>query len=265
MKTLLKLTEENYHSLQANQQYMSNSQYKRFRQCEAKAYAEVQGLWFTPPSEALQVGSYVHAGLEGVLDQFKENNPSLFNKKGELYAPYKQADKMLETLREDPFCMFILEGQKELIMTAEFAGAMWKIKVDVYNQERDRMVDLKTTRGIHDRVWMKDRGYVSFVEAYGYIGQMAIYAEVEKRSSGRNEWLEPLIVAVSKEDVPDKAIINFDNERLAIELEEIEANMPRIIAVKQGLEKPNRCDRCDYCRSTKKLNKILHYSELIEQ
>jgi PDDEXK-like domain of unknown function (DUF3799) len=264
MKTLIQLTAENYHSLKANQDYMSNSQYKDFRKCEASALAKVKGEWFSPPSDALLVGSYVHAGIEGVLDEFKADNPSLFTKKGELYSQYKHADKMLHVLQEDPFCMFVLEGQQEIIITEEFAGVMWKAKLDVYNQDRGRIVDLKTCKSIRDKVWDKDRGYVSFVEAYGYIGQMALYTELEKRHSGRKEWLEPLIVAVSKEEVPDKAIINFDNERLAVELEEVERNMPRIIAVKHGNEKPNRCDKCDYCKATKKVKTILHYSELID-
>ncbi|MCY9512380.1 PD-(D/E)XK nuclease-like domain-containing protein, partial [Paenibacillus larvae] len=32
-----------------------------------------------------------------------------------------------------------------------------------------------------------------------------------------------------------------------------------------GHEEPIRCEKCRYCRETKKLNSIIHYSELLAQ
>lgn len=260
---MLTLTQQNYHSIEADQQYMSNSLYKDFLQCEAQAMAKLNGDWIEPPSEAMLVGSYLHAWAEGVLDEFTEEHPEMFTKGGGLKAGFKQADKMIETLQNDPFCMFALQGEKEVIITADFAGATWKAKLDVYNPESGRFADIKTTRAIDTRIWLDGVGYCRFIEAYGYLKQMALYAELERIQSGRNEWLEPLIVAVSKENVPDKAIINFDNDRIAMELEEIESHMPRILDVKHGREEPKACGHCDYCKSTKKLSRIMHYTELI--
>ena len=53
-----------------------------------------------------------------------------------------------------------------------------------------------------------------------------------------------------------------DPERLVKELADVEAHMPRILAVKMGAEEPVRCENCDYCRSTKQLTGAIHYSEL---
>ncbi|MFZ7753643.1 PD-(D/E)XK nuclease-like domain-containing protein [Bacillus velezensis] len=70
-------------------------------------------------------------------------------------------------------------------------------------------------------------------------------------------------MGVSKEDPPDKAVINIDKGRMEVELEEIEQRMGRILQVKHGGEKPERCERCKYCRATNQLNSIIHFSELI--
>lgn len=260
---LLTLTNQNYHSLEANKVYMSNSQYKDFLECESKAMAKING-WVESVPTVFGVGSYVHAAFEGTLDQYKIDYADvIFNSKGKPYADYAKADDMIHTIKSDPFCMFVLQGEKEVIMTAGFAGAHWKIKVDSHNPEKGRLADIKTVRSIRDKIWDTERGYVSFVEAYKYDTQMAIYAEIEKRWSMRGDWLKPLIVAVSKEDIPDKEVIGFDENDIERELDSIAANMPRIMAVKGGHEEPGRCENCRYCRQTKKLNGIIHYLDLV--
>ena len=170
---------------------------------------------------------------------------------------------MIKVLENDALCQFVLEGQHEVIITQELFGAKWKAKLDVYDPKA-RIVDLKTTRGIHHKVWDAfNGGYVSWAEAYGYIGQLSVYAELERRWTGRENWLEPLIVAVSKEDPPDKAVIAIDEGRMELELEQVESELPRVLAVKNGQEKPFSCGECRYCRETKQLSSIIHFSELI--
>lgn len=260
---MMLLTSQNYHSKEANKIFMSNSQYKDFLKCEAYAMAKLNG-WMEPTPAAFGVGSYVHAAMEGTLDEYRaEHAEHIFNSKGKPYAEYDKADEMVRVLQADPFIRFILQGQKEVIMTANFAGAPWKIRIDNYNPEKKRFADLKTMKSIRDKHWHDKYGYVSFVEFYGYVTQMAIYAEIERIWSGRDEWLEPLIVAVSKEDVPDKEVIGFTENDLQTELDQIEMNMPRILSVKKGLEEPERCGKCRYCRETKQVRKIIHYSDLL--
>lgn len=268
---MLQLTPENYYSDEANREYMSYSQYKSFLPeyggCEAMAMAKLWGGWSEPESDALLLGSYVHAWNEGTLEQFKFDHPELSSSKGEtkgqLKATYKIADTMIETLQNDEWCMKALEGEKEKIITSEFAGCWWKMKADVLNTESGRIVDLKTCRSLSERVFNEaERRYQHWIEAYGYIGQMAAYREVERRAARREQGLSPLIVAVTKEEVPDKAILFFNDEELNYELEKIEFNMPHILEVKNRILKPERCEKCRYCRETKKVSKILHYSEL---
>ena len=60
------LTNENYYSPESNMEYMSVSQYKQFKRCEAATMAELRGEWQQPKSTALLVGSYVDACLKAL-------------------------------------------------------------------------------------------------------------------------------------------------------------------------------------------------------
>lgn len=267
METKLKLTLDNYYTPEADMAYMSVSQYKNFLKCEAYALAKAKGEFTEEKSDALLFGSYVHSWLDGTVDQFREQNPELFSgrgaTKGQLKAQYKAADAIIEVIKNDPFVMMALEGQKEVIMTGELFGVMWKIRIDVYNPEQGRFADLKTVQDIYKRYYDPVVGYCSFVEAFGYVTQMAVYSEIERQYRGGSDWLEHYIVAVSKEDWPNKEIITIDPERLAIELEEIDSRLERITQVKEGAIEPKRCGKCAYCRRTKRITSVISYMDLI--
>lgn len=262
----MNLTKDNYYSQEADRHYFSVSQYKSFLKCESAALAKLNSKYVEPKNDSLLFGSYVHSWLDGSMEQFKSDNPELFSSKGatkgKLKATYKLADEMIDVIKNDPFCMMALEGEKEVIMTGELFGAPWKIRMDVHNPTQGRFADLKTVKAIRERYYHPDLGYCSFVEAYGYITQMAIYSEIENQNRG-GDWLENFIVAVSKEDPPDKAVIMIDQERLVLELEEVNSKMDRLIQVKTGLIEPKRCEKCHHCRRTKKVRNVTHYLELI--
>ncbi len=263
---MLELTHANYHSIAANRDYMSRSQYMGFvYECEAKAMAKLYDGWVDVPTTAQEVGQYVHSWNDGTQNEFRENHPNMFTKANTLRADYLVANTMIDCLQDDPFAMSFLDGKKETILTAEMYGAPWKIRMNVQNILSRRMVDLMTTRSILGKVWDEAvHGYVSFIELYKVPLKAAIYSEVERLALGRaaEDWSEFMIVAVSKEKYPDKAVINLTNPtRLAAELAAVEAAMPRIIALKAGIEEPIRCERCDYCRSTKVLNEVIQYFE----
>lgn len=267
MQQMLNLTLDNYYTSEADKHYMSVSQYKNFLTCEAMAIARANGTYKDNKTDALLLGSYVHAWLDGTQEKFKEENPEIFSSKGpskgKLKAQYKNADLMVKVLETDPFAMMALDGEKEVIMTGELFGLPWKIRIDVYNPKYGRFADLKTVADIYKKHYVDEVGYCSFVEAYGYITQMAVYSEIERQNRNGSDWLESYIVAVSKEDPPNKEVITIDTDRLAVELETVEKKMERIRLVKHGEVAPKKCGKCDYCRSSKKLSGVIHYSELI--
>lgn len=245
---------------------MSVSQFKSFMECSARALAELKGECSRPHSNALTVGSYVHAAFESeeAFNQFVENNKkTIINTKGNKYADFTQADKMIKTLKDDKFAMFALEGEKEVIYTAQLYGAQWKIKVDNINHERKMFSDLKTTQELGKRYWSdKHSRYVSFVEAYDYVLQMAIYREIIYQNTG--EYYKPYIVAVTKQDPPDKAILHFDESRFDFEKEYVITHLPRTVQMKSGEIEPLRCEKCDYCRATKQLRNTFEIEYLLE-
>lgn len=265
----MELNPNNYHGIEANQEYLSASQYSEFvDKCEAMALAKVRGEYQEPPDINLLVGSYIHSYFESpeAFEKIKESTPELISSKGktkgELKTEFQFANRMIETLEADPYCMMMLQGNSEVIMTAEMFGAMWKIKIDKYRPDIRFIVDLKSTRSINELVWSNERwAKVSFIDAYNYVRNMAIYCEVERLNTGFAEWCEPYIVAVSKEDPPDKAVISLqDDYRFKRELAEIEANVPRILKLKAGLIVPKKCGKCAWCRQTKKITQVTHYS-----
>lgn len=258
---MLKLTSQNYFSPEAERQYMSNSQYGNFLKCEAMAMAKLNGE-VLPSPDAFLLGNYVHAWSEGTLDEFKENNPELFAKNRQLYAKYASGDAMIATLAGDKLIQFLMNGKRETIVTAMLFGIPWKAKIDILADKW--IADIKTTKGIYEKHWDVERGaYVNFVEFYRYVRQMAIYTELERVTNGRDERLESYIIAVSKDDIPDKAVIEFDEESLQHELDQIAVNIERITFVKNGMLEPKRCGRCEHCRRTNQLKRAVHYSDIL--
>ena len=261
------LTHDNYHSLEANRDYMSCSQYKGFLECEAKESAKISGAWEDILSTPLEVGQYVHSWNAARMMAFMETHPNMFKRDGYLKAEYVVANLMIECLQEDDFAMACLSGDKETILTADMYGATWKIMPDVLDSPAGRIVDLTTTSSIHEKVWQESsRSFVPFFEFQKKPLKMAIYSEVERLAAGRTAetYVDYLLVAVSKEKQPDKAVIRMtDSERLKTELQMIGANMPRISELKAGTLEPIRCEKCSYCRTTKALSDIIPYSDLL--
>jgi hypothetical protein len=264
------LTADNYYSLEADNHYMSCSLLQKFWECEAKACAYLRGEYVSEKTTALLVGNYVHSHFQSpeAKKRFMSENPDMCLKNGGLKSEYKQADKMIEALEQDEFCMYMLRGQKEVIVTAELFGMPWKVRFDNYCPGERFASDLKTTRSITDKDWVVRDGMnvkVSFIEAFDYMMRAAIYCEVERIAAGRAEgdWLNFYIVAVSKEDPPDKAVISLkDPTRYTAELERVKDSLMRIKLLKQGILQPIRCGRCDYCRSSKKVEGVINYRDL---
>lgn len=261
---MLELNHDNYFSLEADREYFSVSQFKAFRECEAKTVAKLNGTWVDGDNDAFTLGSYVHLWSEGGnLGEFRAAHPEMFKKDGTLLKKFEVADKMIQTLAEDPLIEKVREGQKEVIMTGDLFGTPWKIMIDIYNPSKGVFVDLKTTREISKKYWNEElRVKQNFVEFYDYLLQMSVYAEVERLNRGSDDYLQPHIIAVSKEEIPDKAVILVGTEFIKDKLLEVETLLQRLIKVKTGQEEPTRCEHCDYCRSTKKIERMLHYTEL---
>ena len=180
---MIEISKENYYTPEADLNTFSVSQYKLFKQCEAKALAKVKDQYRQADNEAFLLGKYIHAWSEGTIEQFKADNPGLFISrgatKGQLKSTYQVADKMIKTLSEDKVCNNFLQGEKEVIIQGELFGVKWRGMVDILNINKGFFGDLKTTQGIY-----KKYSGLNFIEQYGYIEQMAVYRELIKQQFG---------------------------------------------------------------------------------
>lgn len=246
----MKLNNENYYSEKANAEYMSVSQLKTWLSCPARAVASLKGDYTMPEKTALLVGGYVDAWAEGTLDEFKENHPSIFKRNGELKADYIQADEIIERIKsDDVFCKYALEGEKQVIETAEMFGCKWKIKID--NLREDAIVDLKC---------MKDMARVmgvSFIEYWHYDWQLAVYQQVHYLNTGKR--LPCYLAVVTKETPSNIEVIHIPQWRLDECLAEIEMKMPHILAMRSGKDEVIGCGVCDYCRGVKKVSEPIDF------
>jgi len=261
----LVLTADNYYSQEANKKYMSVHQYLSFaggmlsKGCEERAVKELSGEWVEPTTDAMLVGSYVDSYFEGTLDEFKAEHKEIFTAKGELKAQYKRAEKMIARCEQDEYFMKYMSGEKQVIMTGEWGGCDWKIKIDSYIP-KVAIVDLKTSADIH-RAWRTPDGYCSFIEAFNYDKQLAVYQKIVEINTGYK--LPCYIAVVTKEDCPEIQIIHIDQFSLDNALNQVKMNLENVISVKNGEAEPIRCERCDYCKSTKKLFKPISFRDLI--
>ena len=258
------LTNENYYSIEANKKYLSVSQYKDFigtdgsLKCEAKALAKINGTWTEEPTTAMLIGSFVDAHYEGTIEAFKNKNPELFTLKGELKAPFKQAEEIIKTGESDEMFSTYMSGEKQVIMTADLFDTPWKIKLDVVHKGKC-LVDLKVIKSIYDKVW-SNGAYMNFIQSYGYITQGAVYQRIYKINTG--EELPFFLACLTKETPTDKAIIQIPDIEMELELSHIKMNIDHIIKLKNREEPPVRCEKCGYCRSTKILSEVTSFYDL---
>lgn len=272
----MELTRDNYYTVEADREYMSCSQYQSFLECEAATMARLYGLYKPTETEALLVGNYVHTALESdeAHEQWVESHMDTVYKlkvnqrSGELlitgkYAPFEKADKIIQVFLTDPtFKKFILmDGENEKIMTGELFGLKWKIRLDKYIPSSRIIIDYKTSADLTKTEYNHETGErESFLEFLGYLMRAAVYSEIEKQNSKNSEDPPFVILAVSKQDPPDRgAYLLNHKQRYDYELERVKERIIRIRKVKEGRAKPTRCGHCEYCRQTKKLSNVVPY------
>lgn len=257
---MLELNRENYFSAEANREYMSVSQYKSFKKCEAAALAEINGEYERPKTEALLIGSYVDACFEGTEAEFALNHPEMFNgRTGELKAAFKKAYDVINRLKQDKVWMhYATGGAEQVIMVGEISGVPFKIAID--NLHPDMIVDRKIMKDF-EPIYVEEQGRLPWYEAWGYDTQGAAYREVLRQNTGK---LLPFILAAgTKEEEPDLALLEIDTESLDFELSELEKNVPKYDAIKKGIIPAERCKKCAYCRRTKVLTAPINTKEIM--
>lgn len=271
-----KLTKNNYFSQEANRLYSGASQLKQFVKCEAEAMAMLNGeIEREEDKTALLQGKYVHAWVEGTLDKFIEEHPEIISSrgatKGELKKDFAICETVIDVLKNDKALMSIItQCDKEQVFTGVLWGLPIKIMVDLLNIDKGYFADLKIMKNIRELYWSNEyKRKVNFIIHWKYDWQMAIYCEILKQNTG--EYLTPNIIALSKEDTPNKELITFETEQddslkqfLEITLEEMKPHILRVKELKEGKAEPIGCGKCDYCKSKKKITEPIYWLDLGE-
>ena len=271
----MKLTNSNYYGTKANQEFMSVSQFKDFKRCEAMAMAKIKGEYEQPKSSALLLGSFVDEMLTGTKkSQIKfivENRSDIFQKSSKLskntdeeltcllndcltdifnaenkpYAEIVQALETIEKIKKQPLMMEHFKSKHQTIMTGEIAGVPFKIKMDNY----------KPNEFISDGKYMASLRspnlFEPMVKYWGYDIQGAVYQEIVYQNTGKR--LPFYLDIATKEKPTHLAVAEINQYDLDEALEIVKALAPRYQAIKKGEIEPERCDEydCNYCTETK--------------
>lgn len=241
-----RLTARNYYSTEMNKLYWSASQLKAFLDCPARAVAEMRGEYERPKSDALLIGSYVDAAFEGKrsFDTFQLEHPEVYKRDGMLKSEFVKAEAMIARAKSDKVFMDFMRGRKQVIKTATLWGVPFKAKFDVL--AKDRIVDLKTVKDFKP-LYREGEGRLNVVDYWRWTLQMALYQLIE----GHN--LPCYIAAITKEEPSDLAVIEIPQSRMDAEIDFVSSRIEMFKGMKDGVLEPDRCEKCAYCRATRKL------------
>ena len=259
------LTEENYFSKENEVKYIGSSQFKDFLKCEYEALQKVKGEVEEEKSTALLASSYIDEYFSGTLDKFKENHPEMFSSRGEskgqLKSEYKYLDDIIAQAENDPKFLKYISGEHQVIMTGEIEGVPVKIKIDSYFKNKC-IVDLKAVKDFN-LIWNdKDHCKDNFIDFYSYTIQAAIYQEIVRQNTGQE--LPFIIAALTKEKISERALLNIPQDIINEKLKFVKSHIKRFKDIKDGLIEPQKCGRCDCCKSIAKVINIYNYKDYFE-
>lgn len=245
------LTNETYFD---KDEYMTVSQFKSYQKCEIMGISP-----FGEPTDAMLIGSYVDAFVEGTLDEFKEKHPEIISSKGAtkggLKKDFVKADEICDYISNNEVFMQFMSGDKQTIMNGFINDIPFKIKMDSYSKGI-AINDLKVMRTVTN-----DNGeYYDFITKWGYDIQLACYQEIVRQNTG--EQLPCFICAVTKETPINSVIINIPQYVLDKALYIVESQIERFYEVKIGNENAIGCGKCNYCISLRKNTPIISMEDL---
>lgn len=243
-----KLTKETYRT---NHEYMSYSRLVSYSKCEAAALAGYR----EPSSKAQLIGSYVDAHFSKELEEFEKEHPEIYNSKtGELKVDFIQANDIIARAEKDKVFSYYMSGEKQVIMTGVIEGIKFKIKMDSFMPGKF-IADLKVVKDFK-KVWSDTlKSYTNFIEAYDYDIELAIFQEVVRQNT---EIILPCYIpAITKEVPSDIDVFYLRQEMLDEALNYVKKVLiPRYKKLIAGEVAPHRCEKCAYCRGTKKARVI---------
>ena len=245
----MELTSHNYYSQEANQTFMSVSQFKDFMKCPAMAMAKLSGTYEEDFSKALLLGSYFDESLTGTPESQQkflfENEKLIFKKGGGKYAEFVQADETIELVKAQPVMMHYLSGKHQVIMTGEIEGVPFKIRMDSY-EPGEYITDLKYMASLRS-----PNLFEPMIKYWDYDYQAACYQEIVRQNTG--DKLPFIFVVATKEKPAHLEVGEISQWNMDEALEKVRNYIRSFQRIKNGEAEAVRCEdyNCDYCTTTK--------------
>lgn len=265
LKNLPKLNKKNYYT---NNAYLDNSTYQNFMKCEAAALHELDNPVSRPPAIPLLVGNYVHSYFESKKSHetfvnqnsnFKDTDgkaKDLIHTKKGLRSEFITAEDMIKRLENDDLFQYFYnakECKKESIVTGNLFDVKWKGKIDSLNVDAGYFCDIKTVDDINKKHWSVDNHeWVSFFKDRNYATQMGLYKTLLQMMYHKP--FACYVFAVDKTKGNGLTAIEVPFQDMTDALDSVEEHLPRVIQVMNHEVTPARCERCEYCKETKKLD-----------
>jgi len=252
--------EANYHTLKANQNSMSFSQFKDFviewGGCPARAFEKhVTGKYKDPDKDVFVLGNLGHKIVlePHTLNDWYETHKKILFLYGDKEKGYKKTTETIRTAANEIKGAAIynqyLTGQKERFFVFYLGGVLWRCKLDVFGD--GFLTDLKFVRDFQDiySPYYKER--VTWWKNWHYHLQFSVYSEAIVQTQNKKRPIAHLIAATK----PSKGSINHDQitfmpDYLQAGLEVIEKMLPQVMEIKRGEVEPKRCGHCEYCCKT---------------
>ncbi|MBO7709350.1 MAG: PD-(D/E)XK nuclease-like domain-containing protein, partial [Lachnospiraceae bacterium] len=231
----MQLNEQNYFSREADQAFFSASQIKSFKKCEAATMTALRGDYVRPMSQALLQGQFVDEALTGDFGEWAMHHPEISKRDGNLKAEFMLCQEMVSRARRDPLFMSFMDGEHQVILTADLFGVPFKAKFDVLGP--DKIVDLKTVKDLSAK-YLPGQGRVDFATAWDWPLQMAIYQQIYEKVEGVR--LPCYLAVITKETPADIRLVQIEQERMDAEMAWLEQALPRYEMIKDGAIDPER-------------------------
>lgn len=253
----MKLTEENYFSVEADKEYMSVSQFKNFKNCQAKAMHDLD-IKDTTYKSAFIEGHLFEELVSGDAEKYMKEHPEIISTRGstagQLKAEFQRVVNAAEKFNSQKFFRNIIDKcEKQVILTGVIEGVPVKCCLDLFDKDTCSIYDIKCMSDFKEQWSKKDKAYVPWYYHWGYVLQLAVYREIVKQNFGK-EPKEIALLAATKEEVPDIQAVSFSKEVLDMELEEFKQNINLYNDIKNRKIEPCHCGECSYCKKIKEIN-----------
>ena len=200
------LTPETYFSVEADQEYMSVSQFKAFRACQSKALYNIEQPDATFKEAFLQ-GSFFEALVAGDPKLFMAQHPEMISTRGstagKLKSEFQRVVNAAEKFNSQKFFRDIIEKcEKQVILTGEICGVPVKCCLDLFDRETFSIYDIKCMKDFNEQWSKEEKRYIPWYYSWGYVLQLAVYRLIVKQNFNC-EPKEIGLLAASKEEIPD--------------------------------------------------------------